>query len=66
MFAAYTLAGVNFKLPRFLKTVLDFYGIRLADLVPNSVLMLSTFAYLCEMFVGVRVCLRLWRHFFML
>ena len=44
MFAAYMLAGVNFPLSRFLKTILDFYGIRLADIAPKSVLMLSAFA----------------------
>ena len=60
------LAGVNFLLSRFLKTIMDFYGVRLADIAPNSVLMLSAFALLCEVFVGVRASLRLWWHFFVL
>ena len=57
---------MNFPLSRFFKTVLGFYSIWLSDLTPNSILMLSTFAYLCKMFVGIRASLRLWRHFFVL
>ena len=66
MFSAYVLSGLNFPMSRFLKTVLDFYGIMLAELSPNSILMLSSFAFFCEMFVGVRANLCLWRHFFSL
>ena len=49
-----------------MKEVLDFYQIRLGDLTPNSVLMLSTFAYLCEAFLRVKPSVVLWRHFFIL
>ena len=38
----------------------------MGDLTPNSVLMLATFAYLCEAFIGVRPCVMLWHHFFVL
>ena len=41
MFSAYVLSGLNFPMSRFLKIVQDFYGIVLAKLSPNSILMLS-------------------------
>jgi hypothetical protein len=58
--------GVNFPLSTFFKAILDFYGVRVNDLTPNSMLMLSTFAYLCEAFVGVPPSVTLWHHFFIL
>ncbi|WVZ98249.1 hypothetical protein U9M48_043714 [Paspalum notatum var. saurae] len=66
IFLAHVQAGLNFPLSCFTDCVLDSYGIRLGNLAPNSVLMMATFAYLCEAFIGVRPCMVLWRHFFML
>jgi len=53
-FLAFVRVGVNFLLSRFTEEVLDSYGIRLGNLVPNSIVMLATFAYLCEALVGVQ------------
>ena len=66
IFYGHAQMGVNFPLSTFLKAVLDFYGVKVNDLTPNSMLMLSTFAYLCEAFVGVPSSVFLWRHFFIL
>jgi hypothetical protein len=66
IFSAYVLSGLNFPMSRFLKTVLDFYEIKLAELSSNSILMLSSFTFFCEMFMGVRANLHLWRNFFSL
>ena len=65
-FSAYVLSGLNFPMSHFLKIVQDFYGIVLAELSTNSILMLSSFAFFCKMFVGVRANLCLWHHFFSL
>ena len=46
--------------------VLDTYGVQLAHLSPNSVVILAVFAHLCEMFVGVPPSVALFRHFFIL
>jgi hypothetical protein len=35
---------VNFLLSWFLKTILDFYRVRMADIAPKSVLIVSAFA----------------------
>lgn len=65
-FLAFVRVGVNLLLSRFTEEVLDSYEIRLGNLVPNSIVMLATFAYLCEALVGVRSCVELWHHFFVL
>jgi hypothetical protein len=66
VFLAHVKAMVNFPLGSFTKLVLDTYKIWLGDLTPNSILMMSTFAYLCEVFLRVAPCVALWRHFFVL
>jgi hypothetical protein len=66
VFYGHTQMGLTFPLSTFFKAVLDFYGIKVNDLTPNSILMLSTFVYLCEAFVGVAPTVTLWRHFFVL
>jgi hypothetical protein len=66
IFYGHAQMGLNFPLSPFLKAVLDFYGVKVNDLTPNSMLMLATFAYLCEAFVGVPPSVTLWRHFFTL
>jgi len=66
IFYGHTQMGLTFPLSAFFKAILDFYGIKVNDLTPNSILMLSTFVYLCEAFVGVAPTVTLWRHFFVL
>ena len=46
--------------------MLSYYGIHLVHLVPNSIVILSTFAHLCEMFLGIPPNLHLFRYFFLL
>ena len=46
--------------------MLSYYGIHLAHLIPNSIVILSTFAHLCEMFLGIPPNLHLFRYFFLL
>nr|CAE04691.1 OSJNBb0015D13.6 [Oryza sativa Japonica Group] len=41
-----------------------FYDLQMAHLTPNAVMTLAIFAHLCEMFIGVRPSLRLFRWFF--
>jgi hypothetical protein len=65
-FFGYAQVGMNFPLSSFFKAILDYYGLVVGDLTPNSILMLATFAYLCEAYVGVPPSVTLWRHFFIL
>ena len=50
----------------FFYVVLSHYGLHALHLHPNSVLLLSIFAFYCEAFVGVMPSVALFRHFFYL
>jgi hypothetical protein len=47
------------SLSQFLYTVLDYYGLQLEHLTSNVVIVISTFVYLYEAFLGVRPCITL-------
>jgi hypothetical protein len=51
-FAAYTLAGLVPLLSSFFLTLLEYYGLQLQHLSPNSIALVAIFVHLCEMFVG--------------
>jgi hypothetical protein len=46
--------------------LLEFYGLQLQHLSPNSITLVAIFVHLCEMFVGVRPSVRLFRRFFVM
>ena len=49
----------------FFIAVLEAFGLHMLRLHPNAVLILATFAYACEAFVGVVPSMALFRHYFM-
>jgi hypothetical protein len=51
-FAAYALAGLVPPLSFFL-TLLEYYGLQLQHLSPNSIALVAIFVHLCKMYVGV-------------
>ena len=51
--------GFRFPHSSFLLEVLTFYGTELIHFNPNSIVMLSVFAYLCEAFLGMHQSLAL-------
>src|SRR5438105_8577333 len=53
VFTLFLTAGLAPPFSEFLRYALSHYGIHLAHLVPNSIVILSTFAHLCEMFLGI-------------
>jgi hypothetical protein len=57
-FAAYALAGLVPPLSSFL-TLLEYYGLQLQHLSPNSIALAAIFVHLCGMHVGVRLSVRL-------
>lgn len=61
-FLSFAMAGLILPFSSFYD-VLDFYGIQMAHHTPNTMMILAIFAHLCEMFIGVRPCLRLFRWF---
>jgi hypothetical protein len=65
-FSTYALAGLVPSLSSFFLMLLEFYGLQLQHLSPNSITLVAIFVHLCEMFVGVRPSVRLFRRFFVM
>jgi hypothetical protein len=59
-FAAYALARLVPPLSSFFLTLLEYYGLQLQHLSPNSIALVAIFIQLYEMFVGVRLFRRWW------
>lgn len=58
-------SGLRFPIPEFLRNIFDYYRICPAQLAPNSVRILITFALLCRL-IQATPRLSLFRPFFML
>jgi hypothetical protein len=65
-FTAYALAGLVPSLSSFFLKLLEYYGLQLQHLSPNSIALVAIFVHLCEMYVGVRPSVRLFRRVFVL
>ena len=65
-FSSGVAVGLVPPLSDFFYEVLDNYGLQALHLHPNSVLLLSIFAYYCEVYLGVMPSVALLRHFFFL
>ena len=65
MFISHISTGVGLPISSFFLLLEDF-GLQLQYLTAHSILLTSIFVHLCEMFVGVRPCVILFRHFFVL
>jgi hypothetical protein len=57
-FSAYALAGLVPPVSSFFLMLLEFYGLQLQHLSPNSITLVAIFVHLYEMFVGVRASAR--------
>jgi hypothetical protein len=53
--------GLSLPPSEFFLSVLDTYGLQPHNIYPNSFLLLSNFATLCEGYLGVRPAVRLWQ-----
>jgi hypothetical protein len=53
-FVVYALAGLVPPLSSFFLTLLEYYGLQLQHLSPNSIALVAIFIHLCKMYVGVR------------
>jgi hypothetical protein len=65
-FAVYALAGLVPPLSSFFLMLLEYYRLQLQHLSPNSITLVAIFIHLCEMYVGVRPSVSLYRCFFVL
>ena len=60
------IAGFVAPPSAFLLAILEHYQIHLLHLQPNSITILTVFAYLCEAFFGIKPSVELFRHFYSL
>jgi hypothetical protein len=65
-FSAYALAGLMPLFSSFFLVLLEYYGLQLQHLLPHSITLVAIFTHFCEMFVGVRLSVRLFWWFHML
>jgi hypothetical protein len=66
MFISHISTGLGLPISSFFLLLLEDFGLQLQHLTPHSILLTAIFVHLCEMFVGVRPCVILFRHFFVL
>ena len=66
MFRNFVECGLAVPVSEFLHALLQFWGIQLHHLTPQSILHLSIFTHLCEAFLGVLPHFHLFQHFFFL
>ncbi|KAI4993826.1 hypothetical protein ZWY2020_008139 [Hordeum vulgare] len=64
-FVPFLLRGLGLPIHPFLRGLLEYYGIQLHHLTPGSILRISGFVALCEMFLGCEAHFDLWRKFFL-
>lgn len=65
-FVLFLLRGLGFPIHRFLGGLLELYGLQLHNLTPGSILHISGFVALYELFLGCDAHFELWRKFFCL
>ena len=64
VFEPFFYRGFSVPTSRFFRGLLHFYKIELVHLNPNSILHISTFIYLCEVYLGIEPHFALFRHLF--
>jgi hypothetical protein len=66
LFNSYAMCGLVPPMSSFFLLLLEEFGLQLQHLTPHSVLLVAVFAHFMEMFVGVRPCAAIFRHFYAL
>ncbi|XP_066167400.1 uncharacterized protein [Oryza sativa Japonica Group] len=66
VFAHFFYGGFSLSTSRFFRGILNFYGISLHHLNPNSIVHIANFIHACEAFLGIRPHFALFRRIFFL
>nr|AAN05381.1 putative gypsy-type retrotransposon RIRE2 protein [Oryza sativa Japonica Group]AAP52609.1 retrotransposon protein, putative, unclassified [Oryza sativa Japonica Group] len=66
VFSHFFYGGFSLPTSRFFRGILDFYGISLHHLNPNSIVHIANFIHTCEAFLGIRPHFALFRRIFFL
>jgi hypothetical protein len=64
VFASFFERSFNLPAGDFFRGLLYYYGLELVHLVPNSIIIVSTFIHFCEVYLGISPHFLLWRYFF--
>ena len=59
-FTSHIECGLSIEGSKFLRELFMFYGLRLHDVAPNSILQVSAFTFLCEAYLRVAPSMGLW------
>ena len=62
----YLLRGLRFPIHPFLRGLMEFYGLQLHNLTPASILHITGYVALCELFLGCEAHFELWKRLFCL
>jgi hypothetical protein len=62
-FAHFHERGFRISASKFFWGLLHYYGIKLQNLNPNSVLQITAFVALCEGYLGINPNFALWRYY---
>jgi hypothetical protein len=66
LFNSYAMCGLVPPISSFFLLLLEEFGLQLHHLTPHSILLVAVFAHFMVMFVGVRPCTAIFRHFYAL
>jgi hypothetical protein len=66
VFEGYFYRGFESSVHPFLNSLIDYYGISLCNLGPNSILHVAIFIHFYEVYLGILPYFDLFRHFFRL
>jgi len=64
VFEDYFWRGLGLPVHPFLRNLLEFWGVSLCNLHPNTILHISGFIHFCEVYLGILPHFNLFRHFF--
>jgi hypothetical protein len=66
LFVAYASCGLALPISSFFLLLLEEYGLQLQHLTPQSILLVVIFAHFMEMFMGVKPCVSVFKHYYSL
>jgi hypothetical protein len=64
VFGSFFERGFNLPAGDFFRGLLYYYRLELVHLVPNSIIVVSSFIHFCEAYLGIPPHFTLWRYFF--
>jgi hypothetical protein len=64
VYVPFLIRGLALPVSPFFRGLLDFYNLNLTHLIPNSILQVSIFIYLCEAYLGILPHFGLWKYLY--